>query len=115
MNQLSIVKKVSKAFETGDFSEVKNNFTKDFIMDWPGMFSVEGINDLELFLQKNTPKRVVEVNPIHLIEKDNLVIGNGTITVEMHSGLHIKNYFCDIYEFEDVKIKKITSYITHDK
>lgn len=115
MTQTEIVQAVISAFEKKDFSEVRDFFSQDFIMDWPGFLMVEDLDDLELFLKKNAPKRVVETKNHHFLEKDNIVFGNGEITVELHSGLLVKNYFCDIYEFQNGKIKKITSYILHDK
>ncbi|MBP7173281.1 MAG: hypothetical protein KBA33_04300 [Cloacibacterium sp.] len=115
MTKKEIVKNINKAFEISDFSEVRTWFAHDFVMDWPGMFSVDKLDDLELFLKKNAPKRVVDVTYSHFLEDGETVFNNGIITVEMHSGLMIKNYFCDIYEFENMKVKKITSYILHDK
>ena len=115
MTKKEIVKQISKAFEISDFSEVRNFFSDNFIMDWPGMFSVDRLDDLELFLKKNAPKRVADITYLHFLEDGETVFSNGIITVEMHSGLMIKNYFCDIYEFENSKVRKITSYILHDK
>lgn len=115
MTQKEIVQAVISSFEEQDFSKVRDFFVPDFIMEWPGFMIVENLDDLELFLKRNAPKLVIDTKNHHFIEKENLIFSNGETRVELHSGLIVKNYFCDIYEFQDRKIKKITSYILHDK
>lgn len=114
MNQKEIVKQIITAFERQDFSEVKDYFSYDFVMNWAGILSVDNIDHLELFLKTNVPKRIVENKTIHFAEAENLVFHNGETSVETQTGLIIKNYFCDIYEFKENKICKITSYIKHE-
>lgn len=114
MNKKDIVRYVIDAFEHQDFTEVRDYFTSDFVMDWAGILSVDNLDHLELFLKTNAPKRIVEHKSEHFIEAENLVFHNGKTSVETQSGLIISNHFCDIYEFRNDKICKITSYILHD-
>lgn len=115
MSKKEIIKDIITAFEIQDFSKVRHYFTEDFTIHWPGILIIENLSDLELFLKRNAPKQIVETKNQHFIEQGDTIVTNGEITVELHSGLLIKNYFCDIYEFKNEKVKKIISYILHDK
>lgn len=116
MTKKDIVKQIIDAFEKQDFSKVRSYFASDFVMDWAGILSVDNLDHLELFLKTNAPKRVIENKSEHFVENENLIFHSGETSVETQSGIIVKNYFCDIYQFDDDnKLKKITSYILHDK
>ncbi|HTF31588.1 MAG TPA: nuclear transport factor 2 family protein [Flavitalea sp.] len=110
MSKKQVVKEVATAFLNADVETALTYMTDDVKMGWPGYFDLapgkqavrEFFNDIPDLVSGSTQE---------FIEDGNTVAACGTVTSREKDGTLKNSFFCDLYEFEDSKVKRIKSYM----
>jgi ketosteroid isomerase-like protein len=50
-----------------------------------------------------------------MVEEGNIVVAEGSVTSQMKNGGLLDATFCDVFHFENGKIKQLTGYLMHNK
>jgi len=118
MTNKHIVHQVINAFIAGDIEKALSFITDDVQMEWPGAFALQpGKEAIRMFFE--TMPEILESSIGELIEDGNKVAGTGSLLTKFPDGAVRRNYFCDVYTFENGKVRLISSYMvfenTHDE
>jgi ketosteroid isomerase-like protein len=99
------------AFKVTDRDTILECLTDDVVWYIPGMFHRMGkiAFDSEIENENFVGSPNIVVN--RLIEEDNVVIAEGGVTSNLKTGEKLDVLFCDVFEMENGKIKKLTSYL----
>lgn len=105
------IEKYIDGFNKSDHSQILSCLTDDVVWEMPGIFHHEGKkafdNEIENPAFEGKPTVVVT----RLIEENNVVVAEGTVKGKRKGGDTFSAVFCDIFEMEKTKIKKLTGYI----
>lgn len=85
-------------------------------VNWPGygLDTIEGKQNLQSFLSKGGPDKVLHLTINNLVEEGDIVIGDGTITTERKGKIETSHY-ADVYTMKNGKISQLRSYMVFDK
>ncbi len=105
------IKKYIDGFNRSDHEQILSCLTEDVIWEMPGLFHHEGKKafDSEIENPAFEGKPVVVIK--RMTEENNVVIAEGTVTGMKKGGEPFNAVFCDVFEMENAKIKKLIGYI----
>ncbi|WP_210420818.1 nuclear transport factor 2 family protein [Chitinophaga sp. XS-30] len=114
MNNKEVVKQVIDAFLRLDIETVLSHATDDIQMGWPGFFDLApGKEALREFFKSVPPMTSATIGD--LIVDGDKVAGTGFIASVDENGQPRNCFFCDVYELEKGKVKKISSYMVFEQ
>lgn len=104
------VAKYIDGFNKGDHAQILSCLTDDVEWTMPGAFRLAGKDafDKEIENEAFTGRPAVKV--LRLIEEGGLVVAEGTVHVAWKRGGFLEAVFCDVFEMEDARIKRLTTY-----
>lgn len=105
------VEEYMNAFKVSDHERVLACLTDDIVWEMPGIYQYVGKEafDKEIENENFTGSPTIQI--IKLIEENNIVIAEGAVQGMMKNGNILDAVFCDVFEMENGKIKKLTSYL----
>ncbi|HEX9252248.1 MAG TPA: nuclear transport factor 2 family protein [Ignavibacteriaceae bacterium] len=103
------------AFEKGDRSKILSRLTDDVVWILPGVFHLKGKKEFEGEIRNDAFQGDPEIKVIRMTEEDNIVVAEGFVRTQKKDGDFINLSFCDVFEMENEKIKKIISYLMETK
>lgn len=110
-NYNQFLEKFNEAFAKGDVEYIKDHVTNDIAWNMVGGFNLQGKDAFNESLKEMEGVETLEMQMDTTITNGNKAVSNGTMKIKEASG-NIKSFgFCDIYEFENSKVKKMTSYV----
>ena len=104
------VQQYMDTYAASDDAGVAACLTDDVIWEMPGFFHLTG---KEAFLKEmHNPMSTgnTHINVTRMIEENGVVSAEGTVRSEKTEGGWLEGVFCDIFEMENGKIKKLISY-----
>ncbi|WP_447637767.1 nuclear transport factor 2 family protein [Flavobacterium microcysteis] len=99
-----------EGFKTYDRKKILSCLTEDIIWDMPGFFHLSGKEAFDKEIEKNHFIENPEIEIVSLTEENNIVVAEGTIKCNFRTGDLLNAAFCDVFQMEGGKIKKLTSY-----
>lgn len=113
-NKLTIEKYID-GFNKSDHQQILSCLTDDVVWEMPGFFHLEGkaAFDGEIENPAFEGKPIVVVT--RMVEEDDVVVAEGTVESQRKGGEIFKAVFCDVFEMENNKIRKLTGYIAEVK
>jgi ketosteroid isomerase-like protein len=110
-----VIEKYIDGFNKSDHEQILSCLTDDVEWKLPGVFHLFGKDafDREIENPAFEGKPVVVVT--EMIEENNIVVAEGTVSAKKKDGRFIKLEFCDVFVMENGKIKKLTSYLAEVK
>lgn len=69
-----------------------------------------GKSEFEKEMQTGSDVTRLTNDIIRMVEEGNVVVSEGTVQVSKRDGSAIKVQYCNVYEFEEEKVKRITAY-----
>jgi ketosteroid isomerase-like protein len=104
------VERYIDGFNRTDHEQILSCVTDDVEWFMPGYFHHFGreVFDGEIENDAFTGKPVVHLT--RMIEENNVIIAEGTVQAEFKAGGWLNAMFCDVFEMQDSKIKKLITY-----
>ena len=104
-----------EGFRRSDHSMVLSCLTDDVEWVIPGMFRIQGKDafDKEIEDEAFTGSPIIAVTRI--TEENDVVLAEGSVRAQRKDGDVLDAVFCDAFEMENGKIKKLTSYLMEVK
>lgn len=105
------VQKYMDAFARSDHADVLSCLTDD--VEWliPGMFHITGQDDFDKEIENDAFVGSPEITVTRMIEENDVVVAEGAVRSERREGSMLNLMFCDVFEMQDAKIKRLTSYL----
>jgi ketosteroid isomerase-like protein len=109
------VEKYIDSFNKLDHTQILSCLTDDVEWILPGMYHHKGKEafDKEIENPAFTGKPVIVVT--RMIEENDVVLAEGTVRAQRASGEVLNLVFCDVFEMQAGKIKKLISYLMEVK
>ncbi|WP_413666504.1 nuclear transport factor 2 family protein [Mucilaginibacter sp. Mucisp86] len=117
MTTKEIVQQVIDAFDNNDVEKILNLFAEDVIWTMKGssITIMNGKNEVAQFLGGMEDVKMISSTKEHIIVEGNTVAVDGLVQCRDKNGKDMAMYYADIYELENDKVKKVTSYIVDKK
>lgn len=111
MNKKQVVLQYIEGFNQSDHAKILSCLTEDVVWYMPGFFDLKGKKqfDSEIENKAFVGKPVVTIS--RLVEENNVVVAEGAVMAHMKDGGILDALFCDVFEFEQDKIRKLTTYL----
>ena len=106
---------VIDAFDKSDGETITSHMTDDAEWHFLGSQVYSGKETIRKFFNDHQGVQVTSSIKNHIIADGDTVAVNGEITCTTGEGELCDMYYCDFYEMENFKIKKLTSYIVDKK
>lgn len=105
------IERYLEGFRRSDHAMVLSCLTNDVEWVIPGMFHVRGKEafDKEIENEAFTGSPIIVLR--RLTEEDDVVFAEGAVRAQRREGGVLHLVFCDAFEMEGAKIKKLTSYL----
>lgn len=109
------VQKYMEAFTKTDHAEILSCLTED--VEWliPGFFHIKGKEAFDKEIENDAFVGKPMINVTRMTEEDNVVVAEGKVRCARKEGGFLNALFCDVFEMQDSKIKRLTSYLTEIK
>ncbi|UUF16737.1 MULTISPECIES: nuclear transport factor 2 family protein [Flavobacterium] len=99
------------AFMVSDHERILSCLTDDVIWEMPGIYQHVGKEAFDKEIENDNFVGSPTIQIIKLIEENDIVIAEGAVQGNMKNGNKLDAVFCDVFEMENGKIKKLTSYL----
>ncbi|MBS3914785.1 MAG: nuclear transport factor 2 family protein [Bacteroidetes bacterium] len=111
MSNKPIVQTYMEGFNEGDYDKILGCLTKEVVWIMPGHYRKNGIEEFrgEILNDAFVGRPIISI--IQMVEEGNVVIAEGTVKCEFKAGGWLDAVFCDVFIFENSKIKQLTSYL----
>ncbi len=109
------IERYLEGFRRSDHAMVLSCLTDDVEWVIPGMFHIRGKQafDNEIENEAFTGRPTIVLT--RLTEENDVVFAEGTVRAQRKDGGVLRAVFCDAFEMEGAKIKKLTSYLMEVK
>jgi len=104
-----------EGFNEADHAKILSCLTDDVEWILPGVYHLKGKAAFEREIENDAFIAPPEVTTLRMIEQDDVVIAEGTVRVGRKAGGMVHLVFCDVFELERGKIRKLTSYLMEVK
>lgn len=106
-----IVKKYIAGFEKSDHEQILSCLTENVVWLIPGMFRRSGKKEFDTEIENENFVGSPTIQLHRMTEENDVVIAEGRVKSEFRSGELLDASFCDVFEFENGKIKQLTSFL----
>ena len=110
-----VVQRYMEGFRTTDRESILSCVTDDVEWNIPGLFVSRGKAAFNEHIVDPgfTGRPVIDVR--RLVEENNVVVAEGTVLAKREDGTNLPLVFCDVFEMESGKIRRLTSYLMEAK
>lgn len=115
MSNKKVVESYIDGFNKSDHAQVLSCLTDDVTWEMPGFFLKTGKQEFDSEIENEAFEGRPNVTIIRMIEENNIVVAEGAVKSKMKNGVLLDAVFCDVFHFEDGKIKKLTTYLMQNK
>jgi len=105
------IEKYLDGFRKTDHAQILACLTDDVEWVIPGMFHIRGKEAFDKEIENEAFTGSPTIDAHRLIEEDNIVVALGHVRCQRVTGEFLDLDFCDIFEMDGGKIKKLTSYL----
>ncbi len=106
-----IVEKYLEGFRRSDHAMVLECLTDDVQWVLPGAFHITGKVAFDKEIESDCFVGSPQITTLRMVEENDVVIAEGTVRTERKEGGFLNLVFCDVFEMERTKIKKLTTYL----
>lgn len=100
-----------EGFKKWDRAQILSCLTEDIVWDMQGAFHLEGKEAFDRELKNDAFTDNPIISHIKIVEEQNILVAEGTVQSQSKEG-QTRNYvFCDVFQMEGGKIKKLTAYV----
>lgn len=109
--QKQIVEKYMDGFRATDHEKILSCLTDDVVWELPGFYLHNGKAEFEKAIENPNADGHPDIKVTQLVEEGNVVVAEGTVKANMKDGSKLDAVFCDVFNFTNGKINKLTSYL----
>jgi ketosteroid isomerase-like protein len=104
------VRRYIAGFNQGDHAQILSCLTDHIEWDMPGWFHLSGKAAFDRAIENEAFTGNPIVTITRLTEENDVVIAEGTVRVAWKAGGYLNAVFCDAFEMENARIKRLTTY-----
>jgi uncharacterized protein len=104
------VRRYIAGFNQGDHDQILSCLTDGVEWDMPGWFHLSGKAAFDRAIENEAFTGNPIVTITRLTEENDVVIAEGTVRVAWKAGGYLNAVFCDVFEMENARIKRLTTY-----
>jgi uncharacterized protein len=104
------VEKYIDGFNKSDHAQILSCLTDDVEWLMPGIFHWTGKGAFDKEIENDAFTGSPTVTITRMIEEKDVVVAEGTVRVEWKNGGFLDAVFCDVFEMENGKIKRLVTY-----
>lgn len=108
----SVVEFYMDSFRESDHEKILSCLTDDVEWNIHGHKSLKGKKEFDAEIENENFEGKPEITLHRMIEENDVVVAEGTVLAKPKNNSPILLAFCDLFEFREGKIKKLTSYLT---
>ena len=100
-----------EGFRRSDHAMILSCLTDDVIWEMPGVYQHNGKEEFDKEIENENFIGSPTIQIKRMTEENDVVIAEGAVQGNMRNGGKLDAVFCDVFEMENGKIKKLTSYL----
>jgi ketosteroid isomerase-like protein len=104
------VQKYIDGFNKSDHDQILSCLTDDIEWLMPGFFHLAGKDAFDKEIENDAFTGSPTVKITRMIEENDVVIAEGTVRVAWKDEGFLNAVFCDVFEMENTKIKRLITY-----
>ena len=104
-----------EGFRTTDRPRILSCLTSDVEWEIPGAFHVRGIEEFDKHIVDDGFVGNPAITVTRLIEAADVVVAEGAVRVQTKDGPFLNLVFCDVFEMQNSKIRRLISYLVELK
>jgi uncharacterized protein len=109
MNNKKVVETFMEGCNTVDNAKILSCLAEDVIWEMAGAFNLKGKDQFDKEINNNWDSKPT-ITISQLVEEGNIVVAEGTVKCKLKNGGFIDALFCEIFHFDNGKVKKLTTY-----
>lgn len=109
------VEKYMDGFNKSDHEQILSCLTEDVEWEMPGAFHLFGKAAFDKEIENDAFVGRPVITIVRMVEEDGVVVAEGAVRVRKRDGGLLNALFCDVFVMENLKIKRLTSYLTEVK
>jgi ketosteroid isomerase-like protein len=102
-------------FRASDHAQILSCLTEDVEWEIPGMFHSRGKAAFDREIENDAFVGRPDILVTRMIEEDDVVVAEGSVRTHKRDGGALSLRFCDVFEMEAGRIRRLTSYLTDFK
>src|SRR5687767_8194775 len=106
-----IVEKYMDGFRKSDHEQILSCLTDYVEWEIPGAFHVIGKEAFDREIENDAFVGSPAITITRVTEEDDVVIAEGSVRAAKKGGAFLNLKFCDVFEMQDGKIKRLISYL----
>lgn len=100
-----------EGFRKSDHEQILSCLTDDIEWEMPGAFHLFGKESFDKEIENAAFVGSPEIVITRMVEEKNVVVAEGKVTAKKRDGGILKAVFCDVFDMENKKIKRLISYL----
>jgi uncharacterized protein len=109
------VARYMEAYDRGDYDAVLDTLTDDVEWVLPGAFHLTGREAFRREMANPAFVHPPNITVTRLITEGDVVVAEGRVRTTRIEGGELHLVFCDVFELEDGRIRRLTSYLMETK
>jgi ketosteroid isomerase-like protein len=110
-NNKQTIHEYMEGFRASDHEKILSCLADDVIWEMPGVFLHSGKIDFDKEIENDNFVGSPTIQIIRMVEENDFVIAEGSVQGNMKNGNLLDAVFCDVFQMENGKIKRLTSYL----
>jgi ketosteroid isomerase-like protein len=110
-----IIERYMDGFRRTDHAQILSCLSDDVEWSIPGAFQIRGKEAFDKHIEGEGFVGSPAITVTRLIEAGDIVIAEGLVEIQHKDGLFLKLLFCDLFEMNDGKIRRLTSYLVQQQ
>ena len=99
-----------EGFRESDHPKILSCLTDDITWYMPGFISLSGREAFDKEIENDLFEGKPDIQITRMVEENNVVIAEGAVQCKIKAGGMLDALFCDVFELENGKVKKLTTY-----
>jgi uncharacterized protein len=105
------IEKYIDGFNKSDHAQILSCLTEDVVWEMPGIFQHKGKKAFDREIENPAFEGKPEIVVTRFTEENNVVVAEGTVKGKKKGGELFTAAFCDVFEMQNTKIKRLIGYI----
>lgn len=111
-NNKDVIEFYMESFRETNHEKILSCLTDDVEWNIHGHRHLKGKEKFDAEIENENFEGKPEITLHRMIEENNIVVAEGTVLAKPKNNSPVLLAFCDVFEFRDGKIKKLTSYLS---
>lgn len=109
------IEKYIDGFNKSDHEQILFCLTDDIVWEMPGIFYLRGKEEFDGEIENPAFVGKPNVAITRMTEENNVIVAEGTVNSRKKDRTKLNAAFCDVFEMENCKIKRLIGYIAEIK